>query len=51
MREQPATKLANLDQRIRTREKLDLKDKIRFKKNKADLKHMHGAFVEKIRRG
>lgn len=50
MREQSATK-ANVDQRIRTKEKRDLKEKNRFKKDKADLKRMHEAFVEKIRRG
>ena len=38
MREHPTTKQTNLDQRIRTKEKRDLKEKNRFKKDKADLK-------------
>ena len=38
MREQSATKQGNVDQRIRTKEKRDLKEKNRFKKDKADLK-------------
>jgi hypothetical protein len=36
MQEQSATKQANLDQRIITKEKRDLKEKNRFKKDKTD---------------
>ena len=51
MQEHPATKQESVDQRIRTKEKPDLKEKNRFKKNKSNLKRMHEAFVEKIWRG